>query len=273
MPILNINGVNLFYELRGMGETPLVLVHGSWDSHRVWDLVLPYLNNDFRVLTYDRRGHNQSQAPEHQGSIRDDVTDLAALIEQLELAPAWVLGNSFGASIALRLAGERPDLLHGLIAHEPPLFGLIADDPKHASMVTQLRAMLGAVVQRIASGDNQGAAQHFVDEVALGPGMWDQLPPDDQQMHMENAPTFLDECRDPEQLVFDLDWITGFPHPVLLTTGEMSQPIFAPVLEKLSATLPAATVLPETGHIPHVTHPEAYARVIRNFCANHGRRG
>ncbi len=272
MPFLNANGIRLFYELGGTGDTPLVLVHGSWDDHHVWEPLVPHLVGDFRILTYDRRGHSQSQRPAAQGSIRKDVADLAALIEQLGLAPAWVLGNSFGASIVLRLAGERPELFRGVIAHEPPLFGLVADDPKFAPMIAEIRSMLAGVAQRIASGDHQAAARHFVDEVALGPGMWARLPPEDQHMHVENAPTFLDEIRDPEQLAFDLNWIQEFPHPVLLTGGEMSPAIFAPVLERLSTVIPPAVVLSNTGHIPHATHAEAYAEVIKSFVRRNSRR-
>jgi len=62
MAIVTVNGVRLFYEIHGTG-VPLVLVHGSWDSHRNWDLVVPRLAEVFRVLTYDRRGHSQSERP------------------------------------------------------------------------------------------------------------------------------------------------------------------------------------------------------------------
>lgn len=110
-PAATVNGVRLFYQLGGNGDVPLVLVHGSWGSHHGWDLVAPGLGKSFRVLAYDRRGHSQSERPTVQGSVREDVADLAALIEYLGLAPAWVAGSSFGASIALRLAGERPALL------------------------------------------------------------------------------------------------------------------------------------------------------------------
>ena len=48
-------------------------------------LVVPRLAESFRVITYDRRGHSQSERPSAQGSIREDVADLAALIEQLGL--------------------------------------------------------------------------------------------------------------------------------------------------------------------------------------------
>ena len=104
MATAKVNGVRLFYELTGTGAVPLVMVHGSWDSHQDWDLVVPRLTDAFRVLTYDRRGHSQSERPTGQGSVREDVADLAALIKHLELSPAWVVGNSFGASIALRQA-------------------------------------------------------------------------------------------------------------------------------------------------------------------------
>jgi pimeloyl-ACP methyl ester carboxylesterase len=267
MPTANVNGVRLFYELSGTGEVPLVLVHGSWDSHHDWDFVVPQLAKSFRVLAYDRRGHSQSERPPGQGSVREDVADLAALIEHLRLGPAWVVGNSFGASIALRLAGERCDLFRGLIAHEPPLFSLLANDPSLAPMFEEVDKQVGAVIGRIASGDDAGAAEHFVEAVALGPGAWAQLPPESRQTFIENAPTFLDEANDPELLALDVEWITGFPRPILLTTGVHSPPIFAPVIARLAAVVPHAEVhtFPGAGHIPHVTDPDAYIEATVNF--------
>ncbi len=41
MAMARVNGVRLFCELNGTGDVPLVLVHGSWDSHDDWDLVVP----------------------------------------------------------------------------------------------------------------------------------------------------------------------------------------------------------------------------------------
>ena len=230
MAIASVNAVKLFYEISGDEDIPLVLVHGSWDSHEDWQLVAPRLAESFRVLAYDRRGHSQSERPLKQGSIHEDVADLAALIEHLGLAPAWIASNSFGGSIALRLASERPDLLRGIIVHEPPLFSLLANDPAGASMLKDVRDRVRAVVDRVAAGDHAGAAEEFVETVALGPGTWAQLPPQSQQILIENAPTFLDEANDPEQLAFDLRGIALFSKPALLTTGDLSPPVFAPVM-------------------------------------------
>nr|WP_290649853.1 alpha/beta fold hydrolase [Aquisalimonas sp.] len=227
-------------------------MHGSWDSHQDWDLLVPHLTDSFRVLTYDRRGHSASERPAGQGSVREDVADLAALIEDLRLAPAWVVGNSFGASIALRLAGDRPDLLRGLIAHEPPLLSFLADDAAAARMLEEVEQKVNAVAEQIAKGDHAGATERFVEEVALEPGMWARLPPEYRQILIENAPTLLDETRDPEAFGFDLEWVTGFTKPTLLTLGGESPPMSKPVMTKLAEALPHAEVhaLQDAGTCP-----------------------
>jgi pimeloyl-ACP methyl ester carboxylesterase len=246
-------------------------VHGSWDSHQDWELLVPLLADSFRILTHDRRGHSASERPSGQGSVREDVADLTALIEHLGLAPAWVVGNSFGASITLRLAGERPDLLRGLVGHEPPLLSLLAEDQSMAPMLEQAGKRMDAVVELVAAGDHARAAERFIEEVALGPGMWAQLPAESRKALIENAPTFLDEVRDPEALRFDLEWVRGFAKPTLLTLGGESPPMFKPVTARLAEVLPRVEVhtLEEAGHVPHVTHPDAYAAKRVGFINKH----
>jgi pimeloyl-ACP methyl ester carboxylesterase len=267
MPLRAANGVQLFVELSGDGESSIVLVHGSWSSHHGWDQVVPSLEDSFRVLTYDRRGHSESERPAGQGSIREDVADLGALIEDLGLAPAWVVGNSFGASIALRLVGARPDLIRGLICHEPPLLAALGDDPAFEPVVHQVAEKVGTIAEQIAQGDHRGGAKQFVEDVALGPGSWEQLPPEVHDTLVENAPTFLDEANDPDQLIFDADWLEGFAKPILLTMGTESPPMFGPIIAKVAEAAPHAEVvtLKGTGHIPHITHSEPYTETILSF--------
>ena len=267
---VTVNGIRLAYEIHGTGDIPLVMVHGSWLARRQWDPVVPKLAESFRVLTYDRRGHSESERPSEQGSVRDNVTDLAALIEHMGLTPVWVAGNSFGASITLRLAGERPDLLRGVTAHEPPLFSLVATDPAVAPMLEGLGQTFAAVGERIASGDHAGAAEQFVEE-ALGQGMWTQFPPEIRQTMIDNAPTFLDEANDPDQIAFDLEWIRGFPRPALLTLGDQTAPLFPPVVTRLAEVLPSAEVrkFAGAGHGIQLEQPEDYAEAIIDFIRGH----
>jgi len=266
----SVNGVLLRYALSGTGEVPLVLVHGSWGSHRNWDLVVPGLARSFQVLTYDRRGHCESECPGGQGSIGEDVDDLAALIELLGLAPAYVVGDSRGSVITLRLAGERPDLLRGVVVHEPPLFSLLASDSAMAPVLEEMRERVNAVLERIESGDHDGAAEQFCD-MALGPGTWAQFPLETRQTWIENAPTFLDEERDPEVGAVDLVSIGAFPGPILLTTGGHGPPMFSPVVARLAKALLGAETLTyaRAGHIPHATHADAYVEATAAFIDRH----
>ena len=265
MPTETINGVSIFIEEFGSGDR-LVLVHGSWVDHMEWPFIVPLLAPHFRVTVYDRRGHSQSERLPTQGSIREDVADLAAIIERAG-TPAHVLGNSMGASISLRLAAERPELFRTLSVHEPPLFDLLLDDPKTKPLAEELDKSFLTVADELAAGNMEGGARRFI-EMVLGPGAWDTfLPEDAKRMLINNSPTFLDETRDPEVLSIDTQALARFQRPVLLTGGSESPPFFAPVLDKLAAVLPNATrkTLVGDGHLPHLTHPQEYVALITEF--------
>jgi len=237
-----------------------------------WPFIVPGLAQRFRVVVYDRRGHSQSERLPAQGSVHEDVADLAAIIERAG-APAHVLGNSFGASISLRLAGERPELLRTLNVHEPPLFDLLRDDPERKPLAEGLDKRILAVVNDLAAGNMEEGARRFLDTVAIGPGAWDNFVPDEAKRTLiNNAPTFLDECRDPEALGIDTQVLSRFSRPVLLTDGSESPPIFAPVLDKLAAVLPNATrkTFAGAGHLPHLTHPQEYVEAIVDFISGAG---
>ena len=274
LEFITVNGVRIAYADTGGAGDPLVLVHGSWGSHHNWDAVVPGLAQHFRVVAYDRRGHSDSERPPGQGSFIEDVHDLAGLIERLDLAPAWVAGSSAGALITLQFAVARPELLRGIIVHEPPLWSLLGEgSPEAAAYAAVESGPLAAVLGRIESGDHAGAAESFVDEVALGPGSWTQLPDAMRQMMAGNAPTFLDEERDPGSHTVDETALARFSDPVLHTTGDKSPPIFSPVSRRLNALLPRAVRVTYTGagHIPHVTHPEQYVAQVVAFTDSVGK--
>ncbi|HUF10341.1 MAG TPA: alpha/beta hydrolase [Rhodothermales bacterium] len=271
MPIHSVNGVNIFYEISGSGALPVVMVHGSWSSHHGWDQVAPRFSESFRVMRYDRRGHSQSDRPPGQDSVLEDVADLAALIEHFELGPAWIVSNSFGTSITLRLVGDRPDLFRGLIGHEPPVLSVLGGDPQFESLLEDEERKFRLVAERIAAGDHEGGAEQFVETVALGPGSWSNLPPEMRETLTHNAPTFLNEVRDPDALVFDPEWVSDFDKPALFTRGTESPPMFTSVVEKVAAAFPDVELatFQGAGHIPHVTHPDVYAEKVSHFIIKH----
>jgi pimeloyl-ACP methyl ester carboxylesterase len=259
VPLLEVNGVRLMVEESGSGD-PLILVHGSWSDRHAWVLIQDELARRFRMVSYDRRGHTDSEDGAEPGTRRDDEDDLAGVIETLGLAPANVVGNSFGGSIALGLAARRPELFRTLLVHEPPLMSLVADDP----MVAHAAAAIGSVVERIDRGDAEAAARDFVENVALGPGAWDAMLPEVRSSRVRNAGTFAGESHDPAWADIDLEGLRSIGFPVLLTQGDQSPPFFGKIIARLAKAMDGAEMktLPGAGHAPHMTHPAEYVAVI-----------
>lgn len=274
MPMARINGVNLFYEETGKGPETTVLVHGSWGDHHNWDGVVPSLAERYRVVTYDRRGHSQSERPAGQGSIHEDVEDLEALVRHLGAAPTHIVGNSFGASIVLGLAVKHPSTFRSLVVHEPPLVQLLADDPKTQPMLQEVGKRISAVANLLARGDTASGAKQFVETVAFGPGAWDRLPPAGRQTFIANAATFLDEERDPDAFSLDLAGLARFQQPALLTQGGASPPFFPFILSKIRSALPKAEfkIFDSAGHVPHVSHPAEYVQALMTFLGKSGQK-
>jgi pimeloyl-ACP methyl ester carboxylesterase len=187
------------------------------------------------------------------------------LLEALELAPAHVVASSYGGNIALRLAAKRPELVRSLSCHEPPLWQLLADHPEGREQRKRRARVEEAVAERIAAGDHEGAARQFVDELAFGPGAWDGgLPPEVREMFVRNAPTFLDELREPDVYGADLDALGRVETPVRVTQGTESLPEFALVIDRLVDAAPRfqRQTIKGAGHVPQLTMPERYAEAI-----------
>ena len=267
MAVAHVNGISLWYEELGAGE-PLVVVHGSWFDHEDWRTVAERLSGRFHVLLYDRRGHSRSQSTPGEGGFAVEAADLAELLGRLGHAPAHVVGHSTGAVVALLLAASRPELVRSLILHEAPVFELLAGDEEAGPLLATLGAALAFVGEMIALGEYEAAARTFADDVALGPGVWQhELPADTRATMTANAPSFLDSLRHPARLAIDLNALATFNQPVLLTEGSDSFRLRALANERLMAAFSHVErrVLPGVAHLPELTDPNGYARMVAEF--------
>jgi 3-oxoadipate enol-lactonase len=120
------NGTELAYRDNGSageGKPTLVLLHGFCGSSAYWEKLLPSLENRYRVLTPDLRGHGSSSGNRDAVLCMEELAeDIAALLQDLEAGPAVVLGHSLGGYIALALAERHAALLNGFaLIHSTPL--------------------------------------------------------------------------------------------------------------------------------------------------------
>lgn len=260
-----INETVICHDEQGIGE-PLVLVHGAWRDHTTWELVVPRLAEHLRVVAYDLRGHGRSTIdPPDAGTVHDDIADLVALIEHLGVAPVNVAGFSSGACIALRLAAEHPHLVRRVLAHEPPLLHLLADDPEAKPMLDELGEIMEDVTERLEAGDYRQAAQHFFDAMVGRP--WSDLPSDERDRIVEHADAFKGQLRDPDAIANAPDALSQLSMPVLLTEGSESPAYLRRIADLLGELLANGRrhVIAGAGHGPHATHPDAYADAVLDF--------
>ena len=98
MGVVRANGLEIAYTRAGEGP-PLVLVHGAAEDGRVWQPQLAALSDEFTVVAWDEPGAGRSSHMPADFGLTDYADCLAALIEALALAPAHVVGLSWGGTV------------------------------------------------------------------------------------------------------------------------------------------------------------------------------
>ena len=115
MTYANVNGINLYYEIRGAGR-PLVLLHGGLGSGEMFGPVLTELAKHHQVIAPDLQGHGRTADIDRPIDVRLMADDIAALIDHLKLDRPDVVGYSLGGGVALQVAFKYPEKIRKLVA-------------------------------------------------------------------------------------------------------------------------------------------------------------
>jgi pimeloyl-ACP methyl ester carboxylesterase len=147
MPTVEGAGVPLAYAERGAGPAVL-LIHGLASDAEAQRPVAEALAPAARVIAYDRRGYGASGAPEpYEGTTAEEqAEDAAALLHALDAAPALVVGDGFGALVALDLMKRHAGLVRAAVLSSPALFALVPEATEVLSL--QRREIEDAVRER-----------------------------------------------------------------------------------------------------------------------------
>jgi len=117
---MSVNGLNLHYlDWGNVGAPPVVCVHGYTSSAEAFNALARHFHDRFHIVAPDVRGHGESAwSPDGAYQYRDQVSDLAKLVDQLGLTRFTLIGTSMGGIIAVAFAA----------AHEARLAGLVIND-------------------------------------------------------------------------------------------------------------------------------------------------
>lgn len=266
MELLARGPLRLAFERTGGPGDPLVLIHGGWNDHHLWDRTLAGLGGAFQVLAYDRRGHGESSGPGRARPVRDDSLDLSAVLEVADHYPAHLVGHGYGGAVALRLAVDRPELVRSVVVHEVPFVGLLEGALGVGSTGSVPEQVLE--IQRVArSADPERAAQEYLRLFASPSEDWATLDPTIRRTLVAAAPTWAAEMADPEAQRPALEDLAGVAVPVLVTTGGQSPPFAGRIADELVSGLPNATgrTFRDGGHFVPWTDPDLFVGVVGGF--------
>jgi pimeloyl-ACP methyl ester carboxylesterase len=125
----------LNYVRQGRGAPPLVFVHGFACDHSDWHFQFGELKTKHEVVACDLRGHGATPGRAHDCSIEHYGGDVAALLNNLELAPAVLVGHSMGCRVVLEAARLLPERVAGVVLIDGSRMG--SGDPVQAEALTR----------------------------------------------------------------------------------------------------------------------------------------
>lgn len=109
-----LNGIDLYFEVRGSGE-PLLLLHGFTGSSQDWKALPPSFAEPFQLIMPDLRGHGRSSVLAEPFRHRDAADDIAALLDHLKIDSCKGMGISGGGNVLLHLATRQPERISAMV--------------------------------------------------------------------------------------------------------------------------------------------------------------
>jgi pimeloyl-ACP methyl ester carboxylesterase len=261
-----VAGVRLHVRDSGPKEAPaVIMIHGLGSSLQTWEPWAAALESDFRVIRFDLPGAGLSE-PDPTGDYSDarSFQILTALMDQLGVARASLIGNSIGGRIAWGFAARNPERVTRLVLISPDGFASPGFDygrkPHMPAIVKLMRYVLPKFLLRMnlvpAYGDKSALTDETLDryyDLMRAPGVRNAMIQRMEQTVLE----------DPEPL------LRGIEAPVLLVWGEKDAMIPATNAADYQKYLPNSSLalLPGLGHVPQEEAPLMSLVPVREFLA------
>jgi pimeloyl-ACP methyl ester carboxylesterase len=259
MPVVDVRDTRLYYETAGEKEPTLLFIHGMCGGVWNWHDQFSRLSDEFRCISYDRRGHGRSESGTKDQSLRTHVDDAAALIEALELNKPLLVGSSAGGAITLELVYRYPQLMCGAVVIEPPLLNLVPEEE------AAFRAELKPIIEEALANDRpRDAVDGFFNVVCAQ--FWAQADETRRESLRGNAPMMFAALQS-QGATLTLEELASINHPILLVGGVDSPPIMHSIADILRDTLSNVRFLEvqNSGHVVYAEQPEVFAEAVTSF--------
>jgi pimeloyl-ACP methyl ester carboxylesterase len=248
----------------GRGEPPLLFVHGFACAHADWRHQLDFFSSTQEVIACDLRGHGETPGRPPECTIEHYGGDVAALVNNLELSGAILIGHSMGCRVVLEAARLVPKRVRGLVLIDGSRQG--SGDPAQAEALTRSAIVAAGYAQFSENVFRQmflewsPLAEEIFARVKrmpaeTGTALWSNMV----RWDATQLDAALDAVRVP-LMAIQSTWITPERKRLPLVQGQSS-----PWLELLKSHAAQVHIVPNTGHFTMREAPERVNRLIAEF--------
>ena len=253
MDKINVNGIQLAYERRGNG-VPLVLLHGYPLDHHLWDEVAPLLEDTFDVIIPDLRGFGNSTMMAAHHSMDDYASDIANLLDRLNIQKAAIVGHSMGGYVALAFARLYPDHVSGLGLVSSQV---LADPPerkegRYKSAADVSANGIGSVVEAMTT-------KFTTDENLQAYAR--------ESMERQQPAAYIGALKAMAERPDSTSLLSSFKFPVVIVHGDTDALIPIDRAREVKAALPEAHLveISGAGHMPMMEAKEKTAEALKHL--------
>ena len=251
MPFLTRSGVRLYYETHGEGPVVL-LTHGYSATSEMWRGQIGPLSARNRLVTWNMRGHGQSDYPDDPAQYSEEATvaDMAALLDHVGAGTAIVGGLSLGGYMSLAFN----------LAHPKRVRALLIIDTGPGYRKDEARAGWNANAVR--------TAERYEKE---GLGQLKAATAERATARHRNADGLARAARGmlAQRDARVIDSLPRIEVPVLVLAGAKDTPFLA-ATDYMAAKIPGATkvIVPDAGHAANIDQPKAFNEAVTAFIAS-----
>ncbi len=250
----------LHFQQSGQGPA-LIILHGLFGSGRNWHSVARRLEQQFQVITVDLRNHGDS--PHLPGmDYLSMAGDIRALMQELQLETASILGHSMGGKVAMSLALRHPQRVSRLIVVDIAPVNYRHDF--HAIFTSMKDLDLNGLKNRRQAQDY---LQERLEDPVLTAFLLQNLQREAQGYHWRVNLSALEQGMEaisgfPEELLQD-----HFDGPTLFIAGAESRHVRPQHRALIERLFPAARIhtIPAAGHWPHTEQPQAFMNLLHDY--------
>lgn len=260
MPKVNVDGIDIYYEIHGKGE-PLVLLHHGTGSVKMWDELLSGFAAEYRVISYDRRGFGSSEKGENfrdyyrsERYIPNSIIELSVLLEHLGIRDKmYILGQCEGGAIGFHYAAQYPGMVKAIAISSTMCCSKTGTSQTNPSQSSKSRPSF------------QESPPEFREKLIHWQGK--NYAPEFFSLFIEGGGAYGAGGD-----VFDLrDTLKNVQCPALVLYPDRSRLFDVEQAVMMYHSLPDGelAVLPNCGHNTYSSQPDEYQRIILSFFARH----